>query len=70
MTLQQIAHIKATYKGLKLMKFPLTRMYTDEKWAAVFKIEILHSTELEPLMDYIKKEDISAFIGNGNLFLQ
>lgn len=69
MTLQQIAHIKATYKGLKLMRTG-TKMFTNKDWAATFKIVMLCSDELEPLIDYIKKENLIAFIGSGNLYLQ
>ena len=69
MTLQQIAYIKATYKGLKLMRSG-TKMFTNKDWGATFKIIMLCSSEFEPLMDYIKKEDLLAFIGSGNLYLQ
>lgn len=47
-----------------------TKMFTNKEWAATFKIVMLCSDELEPLMDYIKKEDLLAFIGSGNLYLQ
>lgn len=47
-----------------------TKMFTNKDWGAQFKIIMLCSTELEPLMDYIKKEDLLAFIGSGNLYLQ
>lgn len=70
MTLQQIAYIKANFKGLKMIK-SLTWMYTNKDWATVFEIELLLTTELEPLMDYIKKEGLIAFIGRrGRIHIQ
>lgn len=70
MTLQQIAYIKANFKGLKLMK-DLTWMFNNKEWASAFKIELLVTFELERLMNYIRKEDIIAFIGkNGILHVQ
>lgn len=47
-----------------------TKMFTNKDWGAAFKIIMLCSTELESLIDYIKKEDLMAFIGSGNLYLQ
>ncbi len=47
-----------------------TKMFTNKDWGAAFKIEMLYTSELESLIDYIKKEDLLAFIGSGNLYLQ
>lgn len=47
-----------------------TKMFTNKDWGAEFKIVMLCSSELEPLMNYIKKEDLLAFIGSGKLYLQ
>lgn len=47
-----------------------TKMFTNKDWGAAFKIEMLCTSELESLIDYIKKENLLAFIGSGNLYLQ
>lgn len=70
MTLQQIAYIKANFKGLKLIK-NMTWMFTNKDWAAIFKIEMLYSTEFKPFTDYIEKEDLICWIGKeGRIHIQ
>lgn len=69
MTLQQIAYIKSTYKGLKIVKRN-TNMYTNKSWASVFEIDMLHTEEITKLFKYLNSTDLLYFIGNGKLFIQ
>ena len=69
MTLRQLAEIKEKFPFLKMEK-PFTRMFDNEKWAAVFSYEIIFSDQMIALCNHLQKEEIMFFFGKAGLHIQ